>query len=348
MDLVDRYMQAVKLWLPGKQKEDILAELAEDIRSEIDEKESGLGRKLSDAEVESVLKRRGRPIVAAGRFRTQQSLIGPTLFPIYLTALRALAIPFVMLSALRWVYLLVSSPAIRAEAPLSLVLHAASAFWSTAFLLFGGLTLVFAILERVQGRTNFLDKWNPRDLAPVRDTGRIERSSSIAELAIQVAFLLWWVRPEALIRLESAGTAWSAGATWEHLHRGFFVPVLMISLATIGLACANLVKPYRTRARLAVSAAAHWAAAFISVLVVAQGWTSFRAESRMLQGLSRPVSEGAAATAVIDVLIYVCVVSVAIGASIAFFVEVVRALRLRTRGGEEFRPAPQSTEAFCI
>ena len=39
MELIDRYLQAVKFWLPETQKEDIIAELSEDIQSQIEEKE---------------------------------------------------------------------------------------------------------------------------------------------------------------------------------------------------------------------------------------------------------------------------------------------------------------------
>ena len=48
MDLVNRYLQAVKFWLPNKQKQDIIAELSEDIRSQIEDRETELGRKLKD------------------------------------------------------------------------------------------------------------------------------------------------------------------------------------------------------------------------------------------------------------------------------------------------------------
>jgi hypothetical protein len=348
MDLVDRYIQAVKLWLPRAQKEDIAAELGEDLRSEIEERERELGRKLQSAEVESLLRRRGRPIVAAGRFRKQQSLIGPTLFPIYVTALKALAVPFVVLTVVRSVYPMITSHAVRGEEWGAGLVHAAPAFWSTAFLFFGGVTLVFAILERVQGRTGFLTKWNPRDLMPVREQGRIERSSSITELAIQAAFFLWWVRPQALLRLESHGSSWSAGPTWQHLHHDFFVPVLIVSLATIGLSYANLISPYWTRTRLVVRAVTYWATALISAIVVIPGWPTFLAEWRLLQTGGNPISSSTAATALTDLVIYQCVVWVAIGASIAFIVDAVRAIRFRSTGGAELRPAPRSTEAFCL
>lgn len=51
MELIDRYLQAVKFWLPKQQKQDIIAELSEDIYAQVEEQESGLGRKLNEAEV---------------------------------------------------------------------------------------------------------------------------------------------------------------------------------------------------------------------------------------------------------------------------------------------------------
>ena len=83
MELLDRYLQAVKFWLPRKQKHDILAELSEDIRSEIEDKEAELGRPLGQAELEVILTRWGHPMLVAERYLPQRSLIGPVLLPAY-------------------------------------------------------------------------------------------------------------------------------------------------------------------------------------------------------------------------------------------------------------------------
>src|SRR5260370_32357604 len=82
MELLDRYLQAVKFWLPKAQKQDIIAELSEDIRSQIEEKENELGRKLNEAEVEAILIQRGSPIVVANRYLPHRHCIGPFLFPV--------------------------------------------------------------------------------------------------------------------------------------------------------------------------------------------------------------------------------------------------------------------------
>ena len=81
MELLDRYLHAVGFWLPRKQKEDILAELSEDLRSQIEEKEAELGRKLTEGDLEALLKQRGRPVLVANHYLPQQYLIGPVLFP---------------------------------------------------------------------------------------------------------------------------------------------------------------------------------------------------------------------------------------------------------------------------
>src|SRR5260370_42363333 len=83
MELIDRYLQAVGFWLPKAQKQDIVAELLEDINSQMEEKEAELGRKLNESEVEAILKQLGSPILVANRYLPQRHLIGPLLLPIY-------------------------------------------------------------------------------------------------------------------------------------------------------------------------------------------------------------------------------------------------------------------------
>ena len=68
MELLDRYLQAVKFWLPKSQRENMIAELSEDIRSQIEAKEAELGRKLDEGELEVVLKRLGHPLLVAERY----------------------------------------------------------------------------------------------------------------------------------------------------------------------------------------------------------------------------------------------------------------------------------------
>src|SRR6516162_5296488 len=95
MQLLDRYLNAVRFWLPREQKDDIIAELSEDLRSAIADEEETLGRPLTNDEVVELLKQRGHPILVAGGYLPQRALIGPTLFPIYVFVLKIVALCFI-------------------------------------------------------------------------------------------------------------------------------------------------------------------------------------------------------------------------------------------------------------
>jgi hypothetical protein len=82
-ELLQRYLQAVRFWLPKSQQEDILAELSEDLRSQVEDKETELGRRLDETELGAILKKCGNPMRVASRYQPGQYLIGPTWFPVY-------------------------------------------------------------------------------------------------------------------------------------------------------------------------------------------------------------------------------------------------------------------------
>src|SRR5258708_29304929 len=161
MELLDRYLQAVKFWLAAKQKDDIVAELGDDLRSQIEDRERALGRKVNESEIADILKQRGRPVLVANRFRPQQHLIGPVLFPIYMFVLKIVA-AFYMLP---WILVWIGIAASRAAHTGQSLLHAMAsfwvAFWPMAFFMIGSITVVFATLERVQEKSGFMEKWDP-------------------------------------------------------------------------------------------------------------------------------------------------------------------------------------------
>src|ERR1700730_16369564 len=95
MQIVDRYLQSVKTCLPAVQADDIIKELSENISAQIEDKESGLKRSLTEAEVEAILKQHGHPLLVASRYRQEQrsvsfgkQIIGPALFPFYIRVLK--------------------------------------------------------------------------------------------------------------------------------------------------------------------------------------------------------------------------------------------------------------------
>src|SRR5271165_5411550 len=90
MQLVDRYLQEVKRYLPAAERDDILKELSGNILAEMDDRESAAGRPLTEEEQIAILKQQGSPLVVASRYRHDQRnfsfggvIIGPPLFPLY-------------------------------------------------------------------------------------------------------------------------------------------------------------------------------------------------------------------------------------------------------------------------
>ena len=88
MELLDRYLEAVKKHLPWQGQDDILAELQANLEAQLEDKEAELGRPLTKEEAEEWLKELGPPIQVAARYQRQQYLIGPSVFPMYWYILR--------------------------------------------------------------------------------------------------------------------------------------------------------------------------------------------------------------------------------------------------------------------
>lgn len=238
MELLDRYLHAIKFWLPLAQQNDIVAELSEDIRSQIEEREAKLGHKLNDYEVAAVLKERGRPSVVASRYLPQGYLIGPTLFPIYRRVLIIVAVCSVSAWILGWVALGIFHPLYHSNLG-ALIGAMWGTFWLTTFIAVGTVTLMFAIFERVQGGAKFLYDWNPLELHAVRDPLRIPRASSSVEIAVNLLFIVWattdiWSR----VVFEQAGVRIVLAPSW----RVFLWVFVVGAIANISLATANLFR----------------------------------------------------------------------------------------------------------
>ena len=239
MELLDRYLGAIEFWLPKRQRQDILAELSEDLRSQIEEKETELGRKLEDAEAEAILKRCGSPLAVASRYRPQQYLIGPTLFPIYRFVLAVLLIGCVVPRFLIWLAFLLVDPGHRGY------LHMENLGVTVLYFTFFT-TLAFAIAERSGVKLEALNPWNPRKLPPARDPNRILRFGSLLEIAAALVFNVWFVslfRPRPVIDLY--GAQLTLAPEWKI----FFWSFLLLAAANIAIAGVNLFRPYWTRLR---------------------------------------------------------------------------------------------------
>lgn len=194
MELLDRYLHAVRFWLPKTQQDDIIAELGDDIRSQIEDRESALDRPLNDDELVALLQQTGHPMRVAARYQPQQSLIGPVLFPLYEFVLKIVIFCYLAPWVLVWLGMVLFVPTYRAAHPGMALLGTWSTFWMTALSLFGTITVVFAILERIQARLSWLNQWDPRKLPRVKHPKqRVSRVESVFGLVFSIVFVVWWL-----------------------------------------------------------------------------------------------------------------------------------------------------------
>jgi len=199
MELLDRYLQAVKKHLPWQRQDDIIAELRANLESQLEDREYETGRPLTTAEVEAWLKQMGSPMQVASRYQPQQYLIGPAVFPTYW---------FVLRTALFWVavvYLIGVAVQFGVRSPslswvLGAVLRVPVVFMTTA----AWVTLIFAAIELIvthypakwpEVACHFSD-WSPRSLPPLEKQvppGKKPRSyaHAVAEVVFGLFFLIW-------------------------------------------------------------------------------------------------------------------------------------------------------------
>jgi hypothetical protein len=231
MELLDSYLSAVKRSLPRKQRNDIVAELREDLLSQMEARAEDLGRALTDAEQYSVLMQHGDPMVVARRYCPNRrslslgwELIGPELFPAYLFVLGLnLAITLAVIPIVNVIY----------RVPITM----------QPFVLPVGaqivcVTAVFILLNLM--RLRFPQQWiyPPADLASVIP---LQRWYSVSGLVACSVLTLWWLAIpyfQYLVLGPSAGEL-KLAPVW---HR-YYLPVLLLFLAGIGQRAVGAARP---------------------------------------------------------------------------------------------------------
>jgi hypothetical protein len=277
MELLDSYLKAVRQNLPTAQRDDIVKELSENIHSQIEDKEAELGRPLNEAEVGTVLKQHGHPLIVAGRYRHDERsltlgrrIIGPALFPFYVRVLSFnLGISTVVVAVVL-ITLFVGG--------LPITPHAAfyALFWQLAIQL-GIVTLIFALTDKYFA--TFPDQWDPRK--PYADYSRylneavpggpahVSRFESLAQLTAAAVFLVW-LRAVAHSAYWIFGPAVGALQIEPIWHR-VYVPFLLLMLAQMLQAGVNLIRPDWVRFRSAVRVGMEIAGLAILYLVFRAG-----------------------------------------------------------------------------
>jgi hypothetical protein len=260
MQLLDNYLKAVAKGLPADQREDIVRELSEDIRTEMDEKAAELRRPLSEAEQQEILKRHGNPFLLAARYRHDnrslvigRELIGPALFPFYVKVLSFnLGLTFVIIGSIFTALIIggqkVSFGDIVSNALMQLLIQLSV------------VTLIFALIQSHMCKAP--DRWDlgaPRglhlDLKIDGDVqfsgnkpGRVSRFESISIVVASAVALVWLkeVQLHPFLIFGPAAYFLRLAPIWSQA-----IPLIAaLTFLEMARATVNFVRPEWTRFRL--------------------------------------------------------------------------------------------------
>jgi hypothetical protein len=261
MDLLRRYLQAVGTYLPKPQQDDILKELGENLRSQMEDKGAELGRPLNEDEVAAILKKHGHPMFVAAHYRQTRYLIGSTLFPVYWFVMK------IILAIVGFGYSVSALVLIAQGKGILEVLGTIFSYAGAVLPTFAWVTIIFAVLDIGNNKFHLLekvtresnDKFDPHTLPALRpasdspDSKPIPRHKTAVELFFSVAFLLWWIRVSPIRKLAlfmalgPVGLAdkipFQLGPVWETVYWA----VILLTLVAVVQQIAILIHPDRIK-----------------------------------------------------------------------------------------------------
>jgi len=228
MDMLEDYLRAVSRLLPRAKREDIIAELRDEILTRIENRESELGRPLTPDETEQLLRDFGHPIVVAARYRDEpQYSVGPALYPFWSFAVRLAVLLEIVISVIVFFGRIVGG-----ANPAQAFGTALGSGLTGVMTLIGFATVAAWIIERKGIPIDYFKTWRVRDLrfldfpvwnwsdfsdsldkwqrgAPYRTNARgfgarghdayhwnLRQSSAgrgVGAIAMGTVFILWWV-----------------------------------------------------------------------------------------------------------------------------------------------------------
>jgi hypothetical protein len=202
MEVLERYIQAVRTRLPWDRQDDIAAELRTNLQAQLEEKESELGRSLTDDEAEAWIGQLGSPYRMADQYRPVRYLIGPELYSNYLLVLRTALSWVLALSLFFGAFSIAAAYPQIGSAFLAAMRQLSRNLFDTAIVV----TLIFATIEflrvRRQGQYSAASSrdadWSPRSLPPLEipSAGGAERRNRgrvIVSLVFGCLGLAWLV-----------------------------------------------------------------------------------------------------------------------------------------------------------
>lgn len=184
MNILNTYLEEIHRHLPPQKREDIIAEIRSVLIDMIEERNPNPGVEPDEATIKAVLREYGPPRKVARQYGSQQHLIGPQTFPVYLQVLKIVLIVVAALNVLGVIVAVVSG-SIGDSGLFVAILETLGGLFSSLFTAFGIVTLSFILIERFAAQelqVELEEDWSPDDLAKVEDKARV----AIPGLAVEI------------------------------------------------------------------------------------------------------------------------------------------------------------------
>ena len=302
IELVDRYVAEIGKNLPRKNRLDIEAEILTAIEDMLTERCRKAGRPVDEQMIVEVLKEYGSPTQVAASYQPERYVIGPKLFPSFLTVLQVV-LPIVAAISLVQLGISLGQIVLTFETAFEAIFLGVAAFVGTAFSTLGAVLVLFAILERslpeFKERTG---EWDPRRLPAATPRNRLDIAGLVLEIfGAGLAIIFFNFLPQLVnIGYHADGTWWigflaiEADSIWSTtiLSEAFFsyLPALSILWSLTILLDAVLLNRGRweTWSRWAVFVLKVATIALAAILLTGPALVDVNAEALIAAGFPDP------------------------------------------------------------
>jgi hypothetical protein len=191
MELIDRYIYEVGRQLPQKSRADLEAEIRSLLEDMLEARSQKAGRPVDEDMVIEVLKEYGPPEKVAAAYLPERYLIGPQLYPGFMTVIKIAAPVIVALAILRFGITL-GQGGLGLEEVIQVAAKRFLEMVSEVLQVLGNIVVIFAILQWALPNLKLKVKesdWDPRKLGDIPTTEQVKLTGQVFDIAITLAAL---------------------------------------------------------------------------------------------------------------------------------------------------------------
>lgn len=205
MNWLERYIEGVKRYLPGKNREDIGEEIMSVLTDKREAEEEKLGHEMDEKELKVWIGAQDHPIIVASGYQKQRELIPSELFPQYLVALKIALFIILGLNVLSAALYILGGGDFHFLGILSRLF---GGLIENSLLAFAAITLVFHFLGNHISKVEFFDKWNVENLP---QTGHKWLAVPVGELIFEIIAYVFALGVLQVGLINEWGTWWEGG-----------------------------------------------------------------------------------------------------------------------------------------